>query len=152
MTKEQKAIEIIDKMIKSYIEADECGLSNNDFKHEIKAMQTVLNMLKEKDKEIEKLKKQSRNLDKEAQAYLEELVGDKGMKERVIKQLQVEIEKKNKQIDLMAETIFDDTIKLKTFWCNGCTEIKECPYEEPKKCIKQYFERRIEKSRYGRFG
>lgn len=55
MTKEQEeAIEIIDKMIKSYIEADECGLSNNDFKHEIRAMQTVLNMLKEQDKEIEK--------------------------------------------------------------------------------------------------
>jgi len=48
MTKEQEeAIEIIDKMIKSYIEADECGLSNNDFKHEIRAMKTVLNMLQE---------------------------------------------------------------------------------------------------------
>ena len=32
MTTEQKeAIEIISKMIKSYKEADECGLSNNDF-------------------------------------------------------------------------------------------------------------------------
>ena len=48
MIKEQeKAIEIIDKMIKSYIEADECGLSNNDFKHEIRAMQTVLNLIQE---------------------------------------------------------------------------------------------------------
>ena len=56
MTKEQKeAIEILEGMVKSYIEADECGLSNNDFKHEIKAMQTVLNMLKEKDKEIDLL-------------------------------------------------------------------------------------------------
>ena len=58
MTTEQKeAISIIDKMIKSYIEADECGLSNNDFKHEIKAMQTALNLIQEKDKEIEKYKK-----------------------------------------------------------------------------------------------
>ena len=48
MTKEEEAIEILKGMIKSYIEADECGLSNNDFKHEIRAMQT------EKDKEIEK--------------------------------------------------------------------------------------------------
>lgn len=48
MTKEQeKAIEIIDKMIKSYIEAEECGLSNNDFKYEIRAMQTVLNLIQE---------------------------------------------------------------------------------------------------------
>lgn len=48
MTTEQKeAIEIINKMIKSYIEADECGLSNNDFKHEIKAMQTLVNLVQD---------------------------------------------------------------------------------------------------------
>lgn len=48
MTTEQKeAISIIDKMIKSYIEADECGLSNNDFKHEIKAMQTLVNLVQD---------------------------------------------------------------------------------------------------------
>ena len=58
---EEKAIEIIDKMIKSYIEADECGLSNNDFKHEIEAMQTVLNMLKEKDKRIKELEEEKKN-------------------------------------------------------------------------------------------
>ena len=34
-------------MIKSYIEAEECGLSNNDFKYEIRAMQTVLNLIQE---------------------------------------------------------------------------------------------------------
>ena len=54
MTKEQEeAIETVEGMVKSYIEADECGLSNNDFKNQIRAMQTVLNMLKEKDKEID---------------------------------------------------------------------------------------------------
>ena len=53
MTKEQEAIEILEGMVKSYIEADECGLSNNDFKHEIRAMQTVLSMLKEKSAEID---------------------------------------------------------------------------------------------------
>ena len=59
MTNEQReAIEIIDKMRKSYIEADECGLSNNDFKYEIRAMQTVLSVLKEKDAEIEEKDKQ----------------------------------------------------------------------------------------------
>lgn len=60
MTKEQEqAIEIINKMLKSYIEADECRLTNDGFKHEIRAMQTVLNMLKEKDKEIEQLQKEN---------------------------------------------------------------------------------------------
>lgn len=53
MTNEQReAIEIIEKMIKSYIEADECGLSNNDFKYEIKAMQTLLSLIKEQEEEI----------------------------------------------------------------------------------------------------
>ena len=84
-----------------------------------KAIETVLNMLKEKDNDIHRMQElldisNANNVNKE------------------------------KQIDLMAETILDDTIKLKTFWCNGCTEIKECPYEEPKKCIKQYFERKVE--------
>ena len=55
MTKEEeKAIEIVEGMVKSYIEADECGLSNNDFKYEIRAMQTVLSMLREKDTELKK--------------------------------------------------------------------------------------------------
>ena len=53
MPKEREAIEIVEGIVKSYIEADECGLSNNDFKHEIRALQTVLNMLKEKDKQID---------------------------------------------------------------------------------------------------
>lgn len=76
MTKEQEeAIKTIDKMIKSYIEADECGLSNNDFKHEIRAMQTVLSISAEsaeKDKiiaekfaEIEKLKTDFKIVDQE---------------------------------------------------------------------------------------
>ena len=53
MTKEQEeAIEIIDKMIKSYIEADDCGLSNNDFKDEIRALQTCLSLLKEQEEII----------------------------------------------------------------------------------------------------
>ena len=61
MTKEQEeAIEILEEMVKSYIEADECGLSNNDFKHEIKAMQTVLNMIKEKDAKIEHLEEKKK--------------------------------------------------------------------------------------------
>lgn len=57
MPKEREAIEIVEGIVKSYIEADECGLSNNDFKHEIKALQTVLNMLKEKDKKMKVQKK-----------------------------------------------------------------------------------------------
>ena len=59
MTNEQReAIEIIDKMIKSYIEADDCGLSNNDFKDEIRALQTCLSLLKEQEEIIKDKDKQ----------------------------------------------------------------------------------------------
>ena len=40
--KENSTIKTIEKMIKSYKEADECGLSNNDFKNEIKALSNIL--------------------------------------------------------------------------------------------------------------
>lgn len=121
---QEEAIEIIEKMVKSYIEADECGLSNNDFKHEIKAMQTVLSMLKEKDEYI-----------KDANDITTEMSND-------IKKLTSEIEKKDKIIDLMAEEInqlggdYDDFC-IDTVWNEDCDE--DC-----KNCIKQYFERKSE--------
>ena len=79
MTKEQEeAIEILEGMVKSYIEADECGLSNNDFKHEIRAMQTVLSMLKHNSAEIEQ-------------------------KNTELAEKNAEIERLNRQIDLITE-------------------------------------------------
>lgn len=96
---EEKAIEIIDKMIKSYIEADECGLSNNDFKYEIKAMQTVLNMLKEKDKEIN-----CKSLTiKALQCALHERTEERDRKDYIIA-------RQKEQIDSMAEKIFQEGI------------------------------------------
>ena len=119
MTNEQReAIEIIEKMIKSYMEADECGLSNNDFKYEIGAMQTVLNMLKEKDELYHKA--------------LTDLV--KADRENI----QIK-----KQIDLMAEYIAnrdndEDICRHQVAeWCKdeeGGVLVEVC-----KKCIKQYF-------------
>lgn len=52
----EDTIKTIEKMIKSYREADECGLSNNDFKNEIKALEHILSDYKRLLKENEKLK------------------------------------------------------------------------------------------------
>ena len=52
----EEIIKTIEKMIKSYKEADECGLSNNDFKNEIKALEHILSDYKRVLKEIEELK------------------------------------------------------------------------------------------------
>ena len=132
MPKEQEAIEIVEGIVKSYIEADECGLSNNDFKHEIRALQTVLNMLKEKDKEIEKLEKQSKNLDKQAQQYFEQTIY------------------LDKQIDLMEDymlsgledTAFNNICKqghcVHELKDNRPTKCRKC-----ENCIKEYFENKV---------
>lgn len=130
MTTEQKeAISIIDKMIKSYIEADECGLSNNDFKHEIKAMQTVLNLIQEQEKETEKYK----NLYQKALDDAVTTAHDNMQKD--------------KMVNLMSEqlaglTIFD-------------IDKEEPLILGDKEEVKQYFERKVEnesndKSTYGK--
>ena len=53
----EETIKTIEKMIKSYKEADKCGLSNNDFKNEIKALEHILSDYKRVLKENEELKK-----------------------------------------------------------------------------------------------
>lgn len=54
--------------------------------------------IKKLQKENEKLNNRCRNLDKEAQAYLEELAGDNTLTRRTIKQLQEENEELNEKI------------------------------------------------------
>lgn len=85
------------------------------------AIETVLSMLKEKDKEIERLRYIKKSFD-----YV----------------VQKETEKKDKIIDLMAEYIatleIEEDIcmnnKINSEWCNE-------DYTNCKKCIKQYFEK-----------
>lgn len=54
----EETIKTIEKMIKSYKEADKCGLSNNDFKNEIKALEHILQDYKRVLKENEILKEE----------------------------------------------------------------------------------------------
>ena len=49
-------------MIKSYKEADKCGLSNNDFKNEIKALEHILSDYKRVLKENEELKEKENKI------------------------------------------------------------------------------------------
>lgn len=102
MTKEQEeAIKTIDKIIKSYIEADECGLSNNDFKHEIRAMQTVLSMLKETSAESAEKDK----IIAEKSAEIEKLKTDFKIVDQECSRLERKEAKQDKMIDLMAEEL-----------------------------------------------
>lgn len=123
MTKEQEeAIERLKRIdVKFFISGmnevsnyiiDEADKVNN-------AIETVLSMLKEKDKEIERLRYIKKSFD-----YV----------------VQKETEKKNRQIDLMAEEI-NETDRGYTDYC----EMKiECD-RNCKDCIKRYYERKSEK-------
>nr|DAD75430.1 MAG TPA: hypothetical protein [Siphoviridae sp. ctqw35] len=133
MIKEQdKAIKRCNKLIETE-HSNWIGITNQ------KAIETVLNMLKEKEAEIEKYKKLlvdnlAKNLNdsikakEKANTDLEDLnIG-----------WQLELEKKDKMIDLMAEFIEKVTVDLKVaFGENMLWNQNE---------IKQYFERKAEES------
>ena len=53
------------------------------------------------------------------------------------------LQKQNKIIDAMAETIIEDSHKLGTYWCNGCQKVGKCPYKDVKQCVREDFEKEI---------
>lgn len=142
MTKEQE------EAIKNLLEI--LKLSKNEIKNgninitaildyeDLKSLQIALNMLKEKDAEVEEYKKM-------IAAGIINTVKDELMQER-----NKEIEKKDKIIDLMADYMLsglDDTAFnniCKQGHCvhelkdNRLTKCRKC-----KDCIKQYFERKV---------
>ena len=58
MLSEEQAIEKLKKIRETTIKANECGLSNNDFKEEIEVYNTVLNLITKLQKENEEKDKQ----------------------------------------------------------------------------------------------
>ena len=121
MTNEQ-IIKGLTKMLDDTIEANECGLSNNDFKDDIELLKSALSLIKEQEEEIAKYEK----IYKEYDCY------------RWVK----ELNKKDKQIDLMAEKLAkayhykmnECSLKKKELNNIDCNKYKDCT-----SCIKQYF-------------
>ena len=120
MTKEEEAILNIKIFIKS-IRSDltEESKDNQKLADDI---ETVLNMLKEKDEEIEKLKVENENVWKL----------NANMSQRHLSDI-FRIKKKDKQIDLMAKYI--NKIDVSEDFCEGKTMCDE----NCENCIKQYF-------------
>lgn len=124
MTKEQdKAIERCNKLIETEY-SNWIGITNQ------KAIETVLNMLKEKDEEIEKLKKDFKIVDEECS------------------RLERKEAKQDKIIEVM--TLFMSNLDIDEEICKH--QVQEFCYNKPEgvtldvcaKCIKQYFERKVE--------
>lgn len=88
---EKKAIEEFRKQLRLAINIDDVttAIRNDD-------AEAILNLIEKLQKENEELNNRCRNLDKEAQAYLEELAGDNTLTRRTIKQLQEENEELKK--------------------------------------------------------
>ena len=133
MTNEQReAIDRLEKRIKD----------NEDYKttqvwltDDVVATQVVLSLIKEQQEEIEGLKNINKNQSKDIKKAVDYTF-----------ELNKERDKKDKQIDLMAEFIFQN-IDIEEDICNSA--YVECKQETAQditcvKCIKQYFERKVE--------
>lgn len=145
MTKEQEAIEKCKEIIQQNKEivkqarlskdTNAIELTANCNKESI-AIETVLNMLKEKDKEINRKSSTIKAL----QCALHERTEERDRKDNIIT-------RQNKQIDLMAEhivssAIVDDTVCA--IKCDCETDIEEdCTHEKMLICTKQYFEKLV---------
>ena len=138
MTKEQEeAIEYLKESVVIY---------KNTIPKISKAIETVLNMLKEKDKEIEELKQAlARNIAKNFTSSMKESEKSKEDLEMLNRGWRIELERKDKQIDLMADYIA--TLDIEEDFCvnvenNNCDKMS---FGECEDCIKQYFERKVKK-------
>lgn len=76
----EESLKVIEEMIKSYKEADKCGLSNNDFKNEIKALEYIVSdykklqeEFKQVDHECDRLEKKELELEKENQELKQDI-------------------------------------------------------------------------------
>ena len=138
MTKEQEAIErleTIDETVKEY--------DGNILKADI---YTVLNMLKEKDSEIERLKQAlARNIAKNFTSSMKESAKSKEDLEMLNAGWQIELKKKDKMVDLLIDYVdklseYYTKIEGKNndFCDEKCINKNIDCYD----CIKQYFERK----------
>lgn len=127
MTKEQdKAIERCNKLIETE-HSNWIGITNQ------KAIETVLNMLKEKGTEINKYKRKNKELSNQLLKIYKEQDN-----------YNARIEKKDKVIDLMAKYIADIDNEDICFEIENKHCDKNMDYGECEDCIKQYFERKVE--------
>lgn len=91
--------------------------------------------------EIVRLNNRCKKLDREAQSYLEEMVGDEGLKERTIKGLEFEIEQKDKIIDLLANDLryYEGMGQNDLFCLDTCNRCEYCDKELCKERIKEFY-------------
>ena len=133
MTEEQEeTINRLEKLINirknkaGQIKYDNCICSTTE-------IETILNMLKEKDAEINKYKRKNKELSNQLLKIYKEQDN-----------YNARIEKKDKVIDLMAKYIADIDNEDICFEIENKHCDKNMDYGECEDCLKQYFERKVE--------
>lgn len=154
MTKEQeKAIEYFKKHIKyfeeqiKFIEATDCDYYDEElelYQNRVKQFNTVLSMLEEKDKQIDKLKKHNDKLLRKLRNRVKEVkkLEKYSLYKEEFSRLNKQLQNKDKIIDLMANHIATSDSDL----CEYLDITTKCKYyagdngKTCDNCIKQYFE------------
>ena len=139
---EEKAIDRCNELIKSK-HANWIGLSNQE------AIRELLNMLKEKDKEME-FQKDINKIEKDRHKKTEKsLKGQIIKNNKIIEKLEKEAQKyfeeiikQDRVIDLMADSFAEDGFYNEH--CQTLIDNELCP-DDCNKCVKQYFESKAEK-------
>lgn len=127
----KKHIKYFEEQIK-FIEATDCDYYDEElelYQNRVKQFNTVLSMLKEKDKQIDKLKKHNDKLLRKLRNRVKEVKKLKkySLYKEEFSRLNQQLQSKDKIIDLMAEDIYNYQIE-----CNR--------YFKDKEEVKQYFE------------
>lgn len=133
MTKEQEeAISRLRKITnRQILYGNKFGITIEGFRELQEDIETVLNMLKEKDAEINKYKRKNKELSIQLLKIYKEQDN-----------YNARIEKKDKIIDLMAKYIADIDNEDICFEIENKHCTKNMDYGECEDCIKQYFERK----------
>ena len=110
MTNEQ-IIKGLTKMLDDTIEANECGLSNNDFKDDIELLKSALSLIKEQQEKIENLQKELNEENKRCMI----LANNDKFKEQVI-DLMAELVYKRFKPELLLEYGFESKEQFKQYF------------------------------------
>lgn len=141
----KKHIKYFEEQIK-FIEATDCDYYDKElelYQNRVKPFNTVLFMLKEKDKQIDKLKKHNDDLLRKLRNRVKEVkkLQKYSLYKEEFSRLNKQLQNKDKIIDLMAERLrYYNGMQQKQEFCIDICEGKECNIKKCKERIKQYFE------------
>ena len=164
MLSEKEAIERLKKIRQDTITANECGLSNNDFKEEIEVYDVILNLITRLEKELkEQMHKktyarqnvmyknkqlgQARNKIKKLQKENEEKDKTIESKDRLIYITGIELRDAEKQIELMAEYISNISDCPAEIFNVNLACASRCNASIDKECWIKYFENKVKEEK-----